>query len=1450
MNVSPENKAYFLAEKEAIHLVLTGIGDEIYLTVDACQTTQEMWEAIEGESLNIQDVKTNLFWEIGKFTSHDGESMESYYTRFYKLMNEMIKNNLTVTTMQVNVQFLQQFQPEWSRFVTIVKQQHKLNEVSYHKLFDILKQYQNEVNELRAERLARNANPLALVATAQADRDQYYQTSRHKGKEIAKPITPPSETASKEDNDPEQAQRDKDMQKNLALIAKYFKKIYKPIDNNLRTTSNSKNKNVDTTPRYKNDDHFEQFRNQRTTNVVGAREKVGSTIVQQSGIQCFNCKKYRHFSKERRKSKRVKDSAYHKDKMLLCKQAEQGVPLQAEQYDWLADMDEEVDEQELEAHYSYMAKIQEVPTADSGTDSEPVEQNEQNDIESDDERVALANLIANLKLDVDENKKIQKQLKKENTTHAQELKEYKAILAETSKFLGESISVRNSCLVALQTKQTEFEKYKAFNDRTIDYEKLEYQFRALTAQDMKILIQTCLMPLAIKTKNDSFRFVHELKQEMHADLKYVESLEKEVDKLESDKAEFSDMYDKILQECVSKDVMCSYLQSLSDLDALAELQCLSKLVTAQTLPQTAKKAVSNTNVLKPGMYRIDNRLSHTRAPQLPQTVKNTNHRVSTSTGVNHNTNVSRPQLKSNQSRDKVLPNNSQVKKKVASKSKSQANKSVATPNKKKVASKSTSQKPQTYFRVLYENTNKAWKWWIERQSPSGYKSVPKPKKQWVPKAKIQWVPKAKNDQLQKRIVQLTLFIVDSGCTKHITGNIKLLCNFVEKFMGLNHNLFSVGQFCDADLEDAFWKSTCFVRDLQGNDLLIGNRGSDFYIISIQESTSSTPLCLMAKATPTYAWLWHRRLSHLNFDNINLLSKKDIVIGLPKLKYVKDQLCSFYELSKAKGSSFKSKAVPSSKGMLNLLHMDLCGPMRVTSINGKKYILVIIDDYSRYTDGENLDKMKEKGDSCILVGYSTQSKGYRVYNKRTRMIDADVPSQQELDLLFGPLYDEFFNAGSNPSTNIQSTSAPSTHTNVHAEENKNNQAEEGEQLQDDEFTNPFYAPTQEVAESSSHNIEAMDDSAWIEVMQEELHQFYTLHVWELIDKPFGKSVIMLKWLWKNKKDEDQTVIRNKARLVAKGYAQEKGIDFEESFAPVARLEAVQIFIAYAAHKSFPIYQMDVKTSFLNGPLKEEVYVTQPDGFVDPKHPEKVNRLRKALYGLKQAPRAWYDKLSKFLTSKGFTKGTIDPTLFTIRYEEDILLVQIYVDDVIFGSTNTKYTKRFEKLMHSRFEMSLMGEIKFFLGLQIHQSSSGIIINHAKYTLEILHKHDMDKGQSIGTPMATKPKLDADLSGNPIDQTDYHSKIGSIMYLTSTRPNIVQASSSFELTAFSNADHTECIDSHKSTSGGIQFLGDKTEYQLVDMFTKALPEDRFKYLVRRIGMRCLTPVEMEILAKESA
>nr|GEU81534.1 retrotransposon protein, putative, unclassified [Tanacetum cinerariifolium] len=526
-----------------------------------------------------------------------------------------------IATMQVNVQFLQQLQPEWSRFVMIVKQQHKLDEVSYHKLFDILKQYQKEVNELHAERIARNANPLALVATDQPNQDLYYQTpkphkpyaptskasiltrshatTRNKGKEIAKPITPPYESDSKEDSDPEQAQRYKDMQKKLVLIAKYFKR-----STNLLTTT------------------LELL---QTLETRMARVNVGSPVVQQSRIHCFNYKEFGHFAKECRKPKRVKDSAYHKEKMLLCKQAEKDVPLQAD----------------------YMAKIQEVPKADSGTNSEPLEQVQYNDeynvfanmnqhcekSKSTNERDALANLIANFKLDVDGNKKIQKQLKKANTSLAHELEQYKSILAKTSKTLKESNSVRDSCLVALQTKQTEFEKYKACNDRTVDYDKLErvnHKTNVSRPQHRRAQIKDKFVP------NNSQVKLKKTEVEDHPRIPSISNKTKSV----------TACNDSLNSRTSNVNAVCATCgKCLIDLNHFA---CVTKMLNDV-----------NARTKKPNVMPIS-----TRNP------------------------------------------------------KSQAKKSVAKPRKKTVASETTTQKSKSYYRMLHEKTSKTWTWWIEQQCPS------------------------------------------------------------------------------------------------------------------------------------------------------------------------------------------------------------------------------------------------------------------------------------------------------------------------------------------------------------------------------------------------------------------------------------------------------------------------------------------------------------------------------------------------------------------------------------------------------------------------------------------------------------------------------------------------------------------------------------------------------------
>ncbi|GJQ95446.1 putative ribonuclease H-like domain-containing protein [Tanacetum coccineum] len=327
--------------------------------------------------------------------------------------------------------------------------------------------------------------------------------------------------------------------------------------------------------------------------------------------------------------------------------------------------------------------------------------------------------------------------------------------------------------------------------------------------------------------------------------------------------------------------------------------------------------------------------------------------------------------------------------------------------------------------------------------------------------------------------------------------------------------------------------------------------------------------------------------------------------------------------------------------------------------------------------------------------------------------------------------------------------------------------------------------------------ALEDPDWVDAMQEEMQQFINQQVWKLVPLPVGKHAIGTKWILKNKRDARGIVVRNKARLVAQGHRQEEGIDYDEVFAPVARIEAIRLFLAFASYMGFLVYQLDVKSAFLYGEIEEEVYVTQPKGFEDPYFPKHVYRVVKALYGLHQAPRAW-----------------------------DILLVQVYVDDIIFGSTNKAWCDEFEVLMKGEFEMSAMGEMTFFLGLQVKQLPDGLFISQDKYVKDMLTKFDMESVRTATTPYeAAKTKL-KDETDPPVNVHLYRSMIGSLMYLTASRPDIMFAvikkifkylkgqpklglwypkDSPFQLEAYSDSDYAGSHGDRKSTTGGCQFLG---------------------------------------------
>ncbi|KAJ9561389.1 hypothetical protein OSB04_006549 [Centaurea solstitialis] len=929
--------------------------------------------------------------------------------------------------------------------------------------------------------------------------------------------------------------------------------------------------------------------------------------------------------------------------------------------------------------------------------------------------------------------------------------------------------------------------------------------------------------------------------------------------------------------------------------------------------------------------------------------------------------------------------------------------------------------------------------------------------------------------------------------------ITITINNVAHVEGLNHNLFSIGKFCDKDLEVNFNKRRCAVRTEWGRELLVGTRKTNLYTIKLRHMLANKSQCLITKKSSHQSLLWHRRLSHLNYRYLDRLVKQRLVSGISMIKFEPDQMCSGCAQGKMKGASHPPKPEQGSKSPLSLIHMDLCGPMKTVSLAGRKYVLVIVDDYSRYTwtkflktkdetsnliinfikavqvqlklpvqtvrsdngtefknqvlkgfytslgitqtfsaartpeqngvverrnrtlveaarsmlaqsqlpqylwaeavntacytqnrsiihrrfgktpyhlvfgripnidyfkvfgcpcfvlnETANRGKIGPKSDEMIFVGYSGCSVAYRVFNKNSRVVyesvnvrfdpfveisstvssNADAVSNnvclqmhlhpqlpsltlqlQQMSISSTPSSSATPSSEVSPTSSVPCQDLPSvesspssspivmdshhldTTVDAQVQSSSHDACENGFLPDGHESLTPHPVSANDVSVSSSvndqtplphitkwtkaHPIEliigdptsgvqsrattanecnfsvflsnieptrvsdALQDSDWVTAMQEELNQFEALKVWRLVKLPESKSVIDTKWLFKNKRDANNIIVHNKARLVAKGYRQQEGIDYDETFAPVARLEAIHMFLAYAAYKDFTVFQMDVKTAFLYGHLKEEVYVAQPEGFVDKEHPDYVYVLDKALYGLKQAPRAWYEELSKHLLSKGFKKGSVDSTLFLMKEGEDIVVIQIYVDDIIFGSTSRELCKKFETVMTEEFKMSMMGEINFFLGMQVRQFSDGIFINQSKYIFDLLKKYDMSGCHSIGTPMATGNSIGPDQKGKDVDLRNYRSMVGSLMYLTASRPDIMFATCvcaryqakpkeshlaavkrifrylkgspyygiwypkglGFELHAYTDADYGGCNMDRKSTSGHLQFLGNK-------------------------------------------
>ncbi|KAM5546528.1 hypothetical protein ABKV19_002354, partial [Rosa sericea] len=710
-------------------------------------------------------------------------------------------------------------------------------------------------------------------------------------------------------------------------------------------------------------------------------------------------------------------------------------------------------------------------------------------------------------------------------------------------------------------------------------------------------------------------------------------------------------------------------------------------------------------------------------------------------------------------------------------------------------------------------------------------------------------------------------------------------------------------------------------------------------------------------------LWHRKMGHVNYQDLLKLSSKQCVRGLPNLKGKTDKMCGDCKVGKQTKAPHRVVNSATTTKVLELLHMDLMGPAQSESIGGKSYILVVVDDFSRYTwvnflkdktetfesfknlsqrliiekqssntsivrvrsdnctkfknaafsnychelgvshefsapitpqqngiverknrvlldmarvmlhaaglstnfwaeaistacytinrvffrpgtdqtayelwkgkkpnvghfhvfgspcyilrDREHLGKFDARSDDGVFLGYSLNSRAYRVYNKRTRVVmesinvsiddqcvkqeesfadpspfsvtpsqNAEASTEEEeeeiLDSIFEPAPIQrrgFKQVPKDHSTQDiigNLTDGPTTRKKAASQVSSSEVSEENvllcfitENLLSMNVISHFGFVS--IVEPKNIKTALLDDN-WISAMQDELNQFTRNDVWYLVPRPSKCNVIGTKWIFKNKCDEKGNVIRNKARLVTQGYSQVEGLDFDETFAPVARLESVRLLLSIACHLRFKLFQMDVKTAFLNGFLQEEVYVEQPPGFQDPHNLDHVYRLKKALYGLKQAPRAWYERLSTHLVEKGYTRGSVDKTLFVKRTKNDLIIAQVYVDDIVFGSTSRYLVKEFQSVMESEFEMSMCGELTFFLGLQVKQIDTGLFLSQSKYAENLIKKFGLASKKTVTNPMSTTTKLSEDHDGKSVDPTLYRSMIGSLLYLTASRPDI--------------------------------------------------------------------------------
>lgn len=446
--------------------------------------------------------------------------------------------------------------------------------------------------------------------------------------------------------------------------------------------------------------------------------------------------------------------------------------------------------------------------------------------------------------------------------------------------------------------------------------------------------------------------------------------------------------------------------------------------------------------------------------------------------------------------------------------------------------------------------------------------------------------------------------------------------------------------------------------------------------------------------------------------------------------------------------------------------------------------------------EKRGKLDDKSLTCVMLGFSDESKGYRLYNPATKkiIVSKDVVFEEtegwnweedqdnpEVELTWNDddhIWEESDSEGEDGREQVNEQPAEAAEETEQPGRTREGRVSRPPRYLSDYITGSEVEEDEEVVNmvevNSSDPVsfeEAEKSLKWREAMNEEIRAIERNGTWELTELPKGAKCIGVKWIYKTKLNEVGEVSKYKARLVAKGYSQEHGIDYTEVYAPVARMDTIRTIIATAARKAWDIYQLDVKSAFLHGVLEEVVYIQQPKGYVVRSEEDKVYKLHKALYGLKQAPRAWFSRIEEYFAKSGFEKSENEETFFIKTNKHgNSLYVSVYVDDLIYTGGDMEMIEEFKQSMKKEFDMTDLGKMRYFLGIEVLQSSLGIHISQAQYALEVLRRFDMENCNSVCNPIAPGSKLDLDDGGELVDETYYKQIVGSLMYITITRPDL--------------------------------------------------------------------------------